>query len=251
MSEPTTPKRPWHLRLLLGSDLKRTLRRGALLALFTYLLLRYVCLPVRLQGVSMEPTLHGGDIHVANLLKYAWRTPQRGDLVVISMTGRHAFYLKRIIGLPGETISFRRGQLHANGQPIPEPYLAETGMWQLAPTVIGANEYFVAGDNRELPIEAHTLGTVDRGKIMGGRTLADPGLGDGCFNPAAGLAAFGVLLTRTRRQGFISRAATLKSPGSRIFMFEGPAATRCTSSPVSSNASESSSIERCFRLASL
>jgi signal peptidase I len=168
MTEPNPSRHPWHRRLIFGSDPKRTLRRGFLLALFTFLLVRYVYLPVRLQGVSMEPTLHGGDIHVANLLKYAWRDPRRGDIVVISMTGRHAFYLKRVLGLPGETIAFDRGQLYVNDQPTPEPYLMETGMWKLAATPVGGNEFFVAGDNRDLPIELHTIGTVNRSKIMGG-----------------------------------------------------------------------------------
>jgi signal peptidase I len=168
MDEPTPREVPRYQRLVFGSDLRRTLRRGALLVLLACLLLRYVCLPVRLRGVSMEPTFHDGEIHVANLLKYAWREPQRGDIVVISMTGRHALYLKRVLGLPGETISFDGGRLHADGQPVPEPYLTTTGTWHLAATAVGINDYFVAGDNRELPMELHTLGTVDRGKILGG-----------------------------------------------------------------------------------
>jgi signal peptidase I len=162
------PTHSWYWRLLFGSDLKRTLRRGALLAVGTWLFLRFVCLPMRLQGVSMEPTFHTGAIHVANLLKYRWNAPQRNDIVVISMTGHHAFYLKRVLGMPGESVAFQEGQLLVNGRPCAEPYLAHTGRWTLAATPVGSNEYFVAGDNRELPIEFHTLGAVDREKIVGG-----------------------------------------------------------------------------------
>jgi len=155
-------------RLLLGSNPRRTLRRSLVLAILTYLLFRYVLVPVRLRGLSMEPTFRNGSIHIANTLRYVRRDPQRGDVVVISMTGNHAFYLKRVLGLPGERIAFDAGQLYVNHEARPEPYVPDRGTWTMPQLTVGRNEYFVAGDNRLIPMELHTLGTVNRAKIRGG-----------------------------------------------------------------------------------
>ncbi len=155
-------------RILLGRDPAVTLRRAVLVAALTYLVVRHVCMPVRLHGISMEPTLHDGSMHPVNLLRYAFRPPQRGDIVVISMAGDHAFYLKRVLGLPGDTVAFRNGRLYVNRIETAEPYVAELGDWNMPDLLVPTNEYFVAGDNRSVPFEEHVLGTVSRQKIVGG-----------------------------------------------------------------------------------
>jgi len=155
-------------RLLIGRDIRVTLRRALLLAVASVLFFRFVCLPVRVRGSSMEPTFKNGELHAACLLQHAWRAPQRGEVVVISMSGTKAFYLKRILALPGERIAFDRGTLLINDRPQPEPYLHGTGTWTMAEMMVPDGEYFVAGDNRSIPIERHTLGTVNRKMILGG-----------------------------------------------------------------------------------
>jgi len=154
--------------LLVGKHPSRTLRRAIVLAVLAYVIARYVFLPVHVQGMSMLPTFKDGTIHVANLLKYTWHEPRRGDIVLISLTGTRALYLKRILGLPGETIEFRNGELLVNGEPLAEPYVKGTNSWDMPRMTILPREYFVAGDNRSIPINLHTLGTVDRTKIAGG-----------------------------------------------------------------------------------
>ena len=168
MNENIEPPAGVLRRILIGENLMTTLRRAILLALFCILLFNYVLLPVRVRGRSMEPTFRDGTWHVANLLKFAVRAPRRGEVVVISIAGRRALYLKRVLGLPGETIGFFNGQLIVNGREQPEPYLSGRGDGTLPPITIGEDEYFVAGDNRTGPIENHTLGTVKRKKITGG-----------------------------------------------------------------------------------
>lgn len=156
-------------KITIGENVKTTVRRAILLALFCLLLFNYVLLPVRVQGISMEPTFHDGSWHVANLLQFATRAPRRGDVVVISMAGgRRALYLKRVLGLPGETLHFFNGQLIVNGREEAEPYLGDRGIWTLPQVTLAGDEYFVAGDNRNTPIETHTLGVVKRKKIAGG-----------------------------------------------------------------------------------
>ena len=154
-------------RILVGRDLRITLRRGALLAVAAWLFFRFICLPVRVRGSSMEPTFLNGEMHAACLVQYLWRTPQRGDVVVISMSGTRAFYLKRVLGLPGERIAFTNGTMLVNGERHEEAYIEEHGSWTMPEMTIPAGEYFVAGDNRAIPIDRHTLGTVDKTKIMG------------------------------------------------------------------------------------
>ena len=154
-------------RILIGRDLRVTLRRGALLAIAAWLFFRFVCLPVRVRGNSMEPTFLNGEMHAACLVQYLWRAPQRGEVVVISMSGTRAFYLKRILALPGERIAFTNGTLLVNGEQHGEAYMEEHGSWTMPEMTIPAGEYFVAGDNRSIPIDRHTLGTVDKSKIVG------------------------------------------------------------------------------------
>ncbi|MBP7830635.1 MAG: signal peptidase I [Kiritimatiellae bacterium] len=167
----TEPKQPGSLlkRMAVGENVKTTLRRAILLGLFCILLFNYVLLPVRVQGNSMEPTFRDGSWHVATLLSFAARAPRRGEVVVISIAGgRRALYLKRVLGLPGETLHFFNGRLIVDGREVPEPYLAERGNWTLPQVTLEDDEFFVAGDNRSVQLEAHVLGIVKRKKITGG-----------------------------------------------------------------------------------
>lgn len=156
-------------RLVVGRDVRTTLRRAILLGLFCLLLFNYVLLPVRVRGVSMSPTYLDGSWHLANLFKYVSRPPRRGDVVVISITGgRRAMYLKRVLGLPGETIGFVDGRLKINGRIEPEPYLDDPGTWNVPDLPLANDEFFVAGDNRSVPMENQTMGTIKKDKIKGG-----------------------------------------------------------------------------------
>jgi signal peptidase I len=155
-------------RILIGERPRRTLRVALLLALFTFVVCRYVVLPVRVQGLSMEPTFRNRSIHLAYMLAYAKKEPQRGDIVLISMSGRGSMYMKRVLALPGERISFMGGQLFINGKPIDEVYLKERGSWTMPEMSLRQDEYFVAGDNRSVDISYHTLGSVYRSDILSG-----------------------------------------------------------------------------------
>ena len=139
-----------------------------LLALLTFLICRYVVLPVRVQGLSMEPTYHNRSFHLAYMLAYAKKEPRRGDIVLISMSGRGTMYMKRVLALPGERISFMGGQLFIDGKPMDEGYLKEHGSWTMPEMSLRLDEYFVAGDNRSVDINYHTLGSVYRSDILGG-----------------------------------------------------------------------------------
>lgn len=153
---------------LAGRSPRRTLRRAVIGALVTALLFGVFLRPVVIRGRSMEPTLPNGGWHIASRWWFdGQRRPDRGDVVVIRRVGGRVFYLKRVLGLPGEVLAFDRGALLINGQVIPEPWLTDAGDWSLAPLPLGPDEYFVAGDNRTMPIEDHAAGRVERRRLAG------------------------------------------------------------------------------------
>ena len=75
--------------------------------------------------------------------------------------------MKRIIGLPGETVWFHQGQVYINGQLLSEPYLKCDCDWEHEPVVCGPDQYYVVGDNRSMPFEYHQQGRAGRDRIIG------------------------------------------------------------------------------------
>lgn len=157
----------WLRRIVIGENPRRTLRAALGIGLLALVVFRFLLLPVRVQGASMEPTYRNGSLHFACMIAYAMKDPKRGDIVVISMSGRRTMYMKRVLGLPGERVSFEAGRLRINGQPAAEDYLAGRGLWTMPEILLQADEYFVAGDNRSVEIDRHTLGSVHRNDILG------------------------------------------------------------------------------------
>ena len=154
--------------IVLGRSPKRTLARALVLAAVSFVVFRFILLPVRLRGTSMEPTYVDRAANLVNVLRYRLRAPRRGDIVAIRMAGRHVMLFKRIVGMPGERIAFSDGTLLVDGRGTVEPYVRHAGQWDMREVTVGPNEYFVVGDNRRGSIEAHALGRVQRGRIVGG-----------------------------------------------------------------------------------
>lgn len=112
----------------------------------------------------MFPTYSDWGVNFVNRLAYRHTLPQRGDVVGIRMAGPSIMLMKRIVGMPGETIAFEHGRLIINGEEIPEPYLKHHSPAPfMNPVTLGPQEYYVIGDNR-MNSEA---GRIDRGRIVG------------------------------------------------------------------------------------
>jgi signal peptidase I len=151
-----------------------------------------VAKPYRIPSPSMEPTLHCAkpvagclsrvsDRVVANRIVYRFQEPRRGDIIVFrapprvktACTGADGAFVKRIVGLPGETVTLRAGHVFVDGRRLPEPYLrpeyrgAETGGWRRNP----ADGYFVLGDNRTMSCDSRRWGIVRRSEIVGRAAL--------------------------------------------------------------------------------
>ena len=138
------------------------------LAAFALAMFGLLLRPVVVRGRSMEPTLHNGAWRIAaRWWLESQRQPGRGDVVIIRRVGNKVFYLKRILGLPGERIQFNAGQLLVNDQPIDESYRSGHSDWSMPAIRLGPDEYFVAGDNRSMPLADHTAGKVERRHLSG------------------------------------------------------------------------------------
>jgi len=159
----------WLRVLLIGRKPKRTLIRALILAVFCFVffkffIFKYIVLPVRIEGYSMFPTYSDWGINFVNRLAYRHAQPQRGDIVGIRMAGPSIMLMKRIVGMPGETIAFEHGKLVVNGEEMPEPYLKHHSPAPYMSAVkLGPGEYYVIGDNRM----NSDAGRIDRDRIMG------------------------------------------------------------------------------------
>ncbi len=158
----------WVVRVLIGRRPKRTLARIAVLVVVCFVVFKFVLLPIRVEGGSMLPTYRESGVNFVNRLAYLFHEPRRGDVVAIRLlAGEHVMYMKRIVGLPGETVAFHQGRLYINGQPLDEPYVKLPGDWERAPEQIGPDQYYVVGDNRDMPWQGHTQGRARRELILG------------------------------------------------------------------------------------
>ncbi len=154
-------------RVLVGSNWRHTLVRTVILGVVVYGACSTVFLPIRIQGESMQPRYRSSDYGFMNTLAYRWTRPQRYDIVGIRMAGKNVMYLKRVVGLPGETVEIHDGIVRIDGELLPEPYLELRGHWDLRKQVLNGDEYFVIGDNRSVPMHMHTFGKVKRDRIVG------------------------------------------------------------------------------------
>jgi signal peptidase I len=157
----------WLQVLTIGRRPKTTLIRIAVLVVTCFVTFKFVLLPIRVEGISMQPTYHTGQINCVNRLAYLRHEPQRGDIVSVRLAGTSVMYMKRIIGLPGETVSFHQGHALINGEPLAEPYVKFSCDWEHAPIVCGPDQFYVVGDNRSMPFEYHTQGRAERSHIVG------------------------------------------------------------------------------------
>ena len=149
----------------------------AILCAAVYFILHYVGQRTVVRGDSMDTTLSDGQNLIMDKLSYHFRDPERYDIVIFpgpEEYGEHPYYIKRVIGLPGETVQIKKGKVYINGKKLKSDiygitkYIDEPGIAE-EPLELGQDEYFCLGDNRPVSYDSRyeEVGPVHRSEIIG------------------------------------------------------------------------------------
>ncbi len=139
----------------------------------TYLVITFVGQRTEVSGESMAPTLHSGDNLIVDKLSYRFTDPERYDIIVFPYQYEEGkYYIKRIIGMPGETVLIENGEVYINGELLGETYGAEimdSAGIAAEEIVLGEDEYFVLGDNRNNSSDSRdpSVGIIYEDDIIG------------------------------------------------------------------------------------
>ena len=127
----------------------------------------FIVKPVVVSGERMENTYKDGHYQFVIRLSYHNEDPQRGDVIVFEKD-KGELLIKRVIGLPGETIEVRDGQTYINGKRFEEPSTKEPLMYDdMEPVTVYEDTYFVMGDNRNNSLDSREFGAVGKSDILG------------------------------------------------------------------------------------
>lgn len=122
----------------------------------------------QVHGQSMEPNLHSNQRLVVEKVSYRFHGPRRGDVVVLKSPQQSSeLLIKRVIGLPGETVEIRQGRVCINGQELDEQYLEKSTGGNWGPTIVPPLHVFVLGDNRSFSNDSRAFGVVPIKNIVG------------------------------------------------------------------------------------
>lgn len=173
-TQPETQIQPTETQPEKTDDWKRfalDILETIVLAVVLYFGINAISARVRVDGFSMVPTLQDGEYILVSKISYKTGTPARGDIIVFSLpTDQQQDLIKRVIGLPGETISILDGIVSVNGVVLTEPYIAQQpnydGEW-----TVPEGQLFVLGDNRNDSKDSHQWGLLPMENIIGKAVL--------------------------------------------------------------------------------
>ncbi len=135
----------------------------------------FIMSPQEINGASMEPNFHNGEFILTNKVLYKFRDPIRGDVIIFkSPKNKEVDYIKRIIGLPGDTVKLQNNSFYVNGQKVDEPYLSPDStifggsfLRENEEITVPPGQYFLAGDNRPHSSDSREFGTIAKEDFIG------------------------------------------------------------------------------------
>lgn len=137
-------------------------------AIVIFLVLQLTIGSFKVYGTSMMPGVKHGEYIMVNKATYYFQEPKRGDVIVFhSPRNPDSDLIKRVIGLPGDTIEIKDGTVYINQKPLSEHYIAEPPSYKYPRVEVPDNNYFVLGDNRNNSADSHTGWFLPRENIIG------------------------------------------------------------------------------------
>ncbi len=122
--------------------------------------------PYIVKGASMNDTLADREVMFATKFDYLTGAPQRFDVVICHYPGRSEDFVKRIVGVAGDTVAVSGGYLYINNVKQEEPYIAHRPSYEMPPYTVREGEFFVLGDNRDNSNDSHLVGPLRREQIV-------------------------------------------------------------------------------------
>jgi signal peptidase I len=166
-ANPLPPLNPPASQGNVRTFLRETLETIAL-TLIIFVVIRAGVQNFRIEGFSMEPNFHDGQYLLVSKVDYLIHAPERGDVVVfLAPTAKDRDFIKRIIGLPGETVEVREGRVFINNKELLQTYNVNPASYNYGPVVVGEDQLFVLGDNRNNSSDSHSWGMLPRGDLIG------------------------------------------------------------------------------------
>lgn len=151
--------------------LLREILETVILTVIIYLAVNFATGRYRVEGDSMLPTVHPDEYVLLDKVSYMIGEPERGDIVVFHYPfGTERDFIKRVIGLPGDTVAITNGVVTVNGQPLDEPYISAPPRSPDNTWTLGPDQFFVMGDNRNNSSDSRSWGPLER-KYLVGRAL--------------------------------------------------------------------------------
>ncbi len=157
-------------RVKRGNTLREYVETVVGAVLLAALIMLFVGRAFTVDGPSMLPTLHGGERLIVDKLTYRFREPNRGDIIVFRYPAEPSHYfIKRVIGLPGDEIEIQHGRVYVNQQPLVEEYINSGILGHYGEYVVPNDHYFVLGDNRNNSQDSRNplVGYVPRELVVG------------------------------------------------------------------------------------